>query len=572
MATEFVVTGDSSEALFTLKVRRGEGMALLSMDWKDGKPPDEFVGFAIECKPPDEDEFFALENRLSFPAADGSVDGTSKSSKLSPIQKFRWAHFPRDPEVDGEFTYRVTPAFMGDDEELSYRDPQTAAIALGGETYPDQLNVAFTRGFVLSQAFVDRFEPKKGSISNLVPSNADDGLRFKSTHPQAEEAYDWMGFEARRAIIEVLDQALADEKAQVRVVAYDLSVPDVVTRLEKLGARLKVIIDDSKDHGEEESGETQAERLLKQTAGAGNVKRQHMGDLQHNKTIVVDGPKTKAVVCGSTNFSWRGFFVQSNNAIVLHGDSAVEIFSKAFDVYWEHDEPKEFGSTPSADLTDLDLAGVDSRVAFSPHAADNAQLKAVGEDLGTAKSSVLYSLAFLAQTDGAVTDAITKVTADEDIFVYGIADKEVDGGIELQKPSGNVVPVFPAALAGDVPEPFKSEPAGGSGIRMHHKFVVIDFDKPTARVYMGSYNFSEPADLQNGENLLVIRDQRIATSYAIEALRIFDHYHFRVVAQEAKDKDRPLVLAKPPSGANEKPWWDAYYTEPAKKRDREVFA
>lgn len=571
MVTEFVVTGDSSEALFTFKVRRGEGMALLSMDWKDDKPSNEFVGFAIECKPPDENEFFALENRLSFPAADGSVDGTSKSSKLSPIQKFRWVHFPRDAEVDGEFTYRVTPVFMGDDEELSYGDPQTAAIGLGGETYPDQLNVAFTRGFVLSQAFVDRFEPKKGSISNLVPSNADDGLRFKSSHPQAEEAWDWMGFEARRAVIDVLDQALADEKAQVRVVAYDLNVPDVVTRLEKLGDRLKVIIDDSADHGEEESGESQAEHLLAKTAGAGNVKRQHMGDLQHNKTIVVDGPKTKAVVCGSTNFSWRGFFVQSNNAIVLHSDSAVETFSKAFDAYWEHDEPDEFGATPSADLTDLDLTGIDSRVGFSPHTAENALLKKVGEDIDTAESSVLYSLAFLAQTDGAVTDAIEDVTANDDIFVYGIADKEV-GGIDLQKPSGNVVPVFPAALAGDVPEPFKSEPAGGSGIRMHHKFVVIDFDKPTARVYMGSYNFSKPADRQNGENLLVIRDQKIATSYAIEALRIFDHYHFRVVAQEAKDKDRPLVLAKPPTGADEKPWWDAYYTEPAKKRDREVFA
>ena len=53
---------------------------------------------------------------------------------------------------------------------------------------------------------------------------------------------------------------------------------------------------------------------------------------------------------------------------------------------------------------------------------------------------------------------------------------------------------------------------------MHHKFVVIDFDKPTARVYMGSYNFSTPADIENGENLLLIRDRRIAVSYMVEAL------------------------------------------------------
>jgi phosphatidylserine/phosphatidylglycerophosphate/cardiolipin synthase-like enzyme len=570
-APPFEVTGDSSEALFTFKVRRGEGMALLSMDWKEGKPSNDFVGFAIECKPPDEDEFFALENRLSFPAADGSLDGASKSTKLSPIQKFRWVHFPRDAEVDGEFTYRVTPVSMGDDHELSYGDPQTAAIVLGGETYPGEMNVTFTRGFVSSQAFVDRFKLQK-SISSLIPSKADKGLEFEPTHPQAEEAYEWMGFEARRAIIGVLDQALADEKAKVRVVAYELNEPGVVTRLEQLGSRLKVIVDDSADHGEPESAESKAAKRLKASAGTDNVLRQEMGNLQHNKTIVVDGPEAKAVVCGSTNLSWRGFFVQSNNAVILNGESAVKAFSKAFDAYWENsDDVEGFGATAVAEMNDLGLAGIDSKAAFSPHSAENAQLGKIADDIGEkAESSVLYSLAFLAQTEGSVTDAIEKVTNDEDIFVYGIADKEV-GGIDLQKPDGNVAPVFPAALSGDVPEPFKSEPAGGSGIRMHHKFVVIDFDKPTARVYLGSYNFSDPADRQNGENLLLIKDRRVAASYAIEALRIFDHYHFRVVSQEAHDADRPLALATPPS-AGEKPWWDPYYTEPAKVRDREVFA
>ena len=128
-----------------------------------------------------------------------------------------------------------------------------------------------------------------------------------------------MGFEARSAILEVLDQAIADKKAQVRVVAYDLNEPEVVSRLEKLGQRLKIIIDDSEDHGEPDSGETQAAERLSASAGADNVKRQHMCNLQHNKTIVVDGPKVQTVVCGSTNFSWRGFFVQSNNAMVLQG-------------------------------------------------------------------------------------------------------------------------------------------------------------------------------------------------------------------------------------------------------------
>src|SRR5205823_6862736 len=126
---------------------------------------------------------------------------------------------------------------------------------------------------------------------------------------------------------------------------------------------------------------------------------------------------------------------------------------------------------------------------------------------------------------------------------------------------GNIAPVMPAALSKNVPQPFKAEPVGGGGTRMHHKFVVIDFDKPSARVYLGSYNFSTAADRQNGENLLLIRDRRIAVSYVVEALRIFDHYHFRVTQQEAKKAKKELVLARPPRKPGDKPWWSEHYTD-----------
>jgi hypothetical protein len=72
------------------------------MDWKVDKPSPEFVGFAIECRAPGDGGFFALENRLSFLAADGSVDHTIRSTKLSALQTFRWVHFPHDADLNGE--------------------------------------------------------------------------------------------------------------------------------------------------------------------------------------------------------------------------------------------------------------------------------------------------------------------------------------------------------------------------------------------------------------------------------------------------------------------------------------
>jgi hypothetical protein len=118
--------------------------------------------------------------------------------------------------------------------------------------------------------------------------------------------------------------------------------------------------------------------------------------------------------------------------------------------------------------------------------------------------------------------------------------------LDVQDPSGNVAPVFAAELSANVPEPFKSEPSGGTGTRMQHKFTVIDFDKPTARVYLGSYNFSMPADRKNGENPVIVKDRRIAVSYMIEALSFFDHYSFRVAEKGARAKGQKLHLSRPP--------------------------
>lgn len=570
MASRCYSTGRNKAALFTLKLHRGDGMALLAMNWKQGTPSEDFVGFAIEYREPDGDKFYPLKNRLAFPDSGGETNPNRLSTLLSPIQKFRWVHFPRNAGLPGRFVYRVTPVFMNSKGELSYGEPQQASIELAHETYPGQLNVAFTRGYVSSQAFVD-FYQSKGSISRLLPVKAAQGLAFVPEHPQTEEALVWMGFEARQAILALLEEAVLDETARVCMIVYDLNEPRIVACLEKLGERLRIIIDDDAAHGQTTSAESEAERRL--LARSCSVKRQHMGKLQHNKIIVVDGAKVKKAICGSTNFSWRGLYVQSNNAVILNGDGAMVPFLNAFEHYWSYDTPAGFNQTDSATgWTPLGLKKIDAQVTFSPHSEANALLTMIAQDLSErTRSSLFFSLAFLYQTPGVLQEAIKKVSMDDKIFVYGISDRKV-GGLDLQKPNTNVSPVYASALAKNVPEPFKSEPMAGGGVRMHHKFLVIDFNTTKARVYLGSYNFSSAADTKNGEHLLLIHDRCVATSYMIEALRIFDHYHFRVSQQEAKKAKKKLQLAKPPRKTGERPWWEEHFTDAHKIRDRELFA
>jgi hypothetical protein len=58
----------------------------------------------------------------------------------------------------------------------------------------------------------------------------------------------------------------------------------------------------------------------------------------------------------------------------------------------------------------------------------------------------------------------------------------------------------------------------------------------------------------------------------VEALRIFDHYQFRVAQDDAAKAKKTLELKSPPSAPGETPWWLDDYTIPNRIRDREVFA
>lgn len=58
----------------------------------------------------------------------------------------------------------------------------------------------------------------------------------------------------------------------------------------------------------------------------------------------------------------------------------------------------------------------------------------------------------------------------------------------------------------------------------------------------------------------------------IEALRIFDHYQFRLKQAHAATARKTLELTRPPNAEGENTWWDEDYTEPRKIRDRELFA
>lgn len=225
----------------------------------------------------------------------------------------------------------------------------------------------------------------------------------------------------------------------------------------------------------------------------------------------------------------------------------------------------------------LGLPNVKAAATFSPHDRANAVLDTLGAYVSKyTKSNVLFALAFLWEASGSLRKAITDRQERDDVFVYGMSDKRL-GGLDMKLANGHMVVVEPDYLVDkNTPPPFKAEPSSltstNAGTRLHHKVIVTDFNTPNARVYMGSFNFSPTADKNNGENLLVFEDQRVATAYMVEALRLFDHYEWRVARHKAKIGRKPLVPKKPPRGPGDEPWWKEDWTDKRKASDRLLFS
>jgi hypothetical protein len=545
-------------------------MVLIGMDVDNPEP--DFVGFSIEVQSPGSPQFWPLRNRLAFEYPDtATVDGSRNfDSTAAPFQKFRWLHFPQQPK-DGIYQYRITKQHMQDDSTLYAGTSVTVSIDLQTVIYDDFLDVGFTRGFASSQAYVERYK----NNPNVIPApgaSGEDQLAFKKA---PGDVYEWLGFEAYDLLFDTLNEVVRDTSLTLDMFCYDFNECDMLESLESIGTRLRAIMDDSKDHEPEDAAETVAFARLLKSAGKDNVIRMHFNNLQHNKVLIVK--KNNApykVLFGSTNFSYRGLYIQANNMLVFSAPEVVSLFSDYFDLAF--DKPgRGFSAQPiTTEWHDINIAGKPPlSLCLSPHSDPSISLKPIGDAINNAQTSVFYCIAFLAQmTSGEVFDAVTDLP-NRDIFSYGVSERE--GGLNVHKPDGTIGHVGFAYLAKNAPEPFKSEWAAGTGpsqIHEHNKFVVVDFNLPTARVYTGSCNMSVSGEQNNGDNLMCIQDPRVATSYAIQAISIFDHLQFRSRMHEA-DAPKTLTLAKPTSISGKPAWFERFYAANSQaEKDRQLFS
>ncbi len=212
----------------------------------------------------------------------------------------------------------------------------------------------------------------------------------------------------------------------------------------------------------------------------------------HHKFVVID---SRIVWAGSWNFTYNDTFRNNNNMLRLRSQLAAESYTYEFDQMFAHIfGPSKSSLAPHPRII-LDETPVD--VYFSPQDGIAAHIL---EYIQGAQHNIRF-MAF-SFTSNDLTDALL-AQAESGVKVQGVMERQNAEGagadFALMQKSGL-----------DVLE-------DGSCYLLHHKVMIID----NRIVIAGSYNFTNSAEHDNDENLLIIDDREVAQQYIDEFSRTY---------------------------------------------------
>ncbi len=533
----------------------GDGSVLLAFDVDDDKTKN-LAGFAVETVTPDKGPYpsnkYWLKNRISFKGGlskeiaftpDKQVD-----SNQAPFQTFHWVHFPG--AGPGKYVYTVYACYFKGKESVDL-GPSVQVEADLSYRALSNLELGFTRGYISSQAYVDRF--KNADIRPKVKS-----IDFDTAPYEAQ--YEWLGAHARKIIFDFLEECSKDDSISVDVFSYDFDEPDIIRKLAVMGPCVRVFQDNSTLHTKSGAVEPEAISTLREAGAV--VKTGHFDRFAHDKVMIQKkNGKAFKVLTGSANFSLRGLYVQANSVLVFDDPITAELYEQAFEQAFNDENGFKSSNVASQWFGATTNNSSSVSISYAPHKTAFS-LDKVSQVIDSAKSSVFFAV-METSGSGPVMPALKNLSNRNDITSLGTIEKESQLSLFKQGKNSGVTSF--AFLKKDVPKPFQAEWSGGMGQVIHHKFVVCDFNSDNPVVFCGSSNLSQGGETSNGDNLIEIRDANIAHYYAIEAIRLFDHYRFRSL-HENSTSSQPLELDTTDNWV--KPFYD---TNDLKYQTRKLF-
>ena len=219
------------------------------------------------------------------------------------------------------------------------------------------------------------------------------------------------------------------------------------------------------------------------------------GAYMHDKFFVVD---SAYVWTGSTNLTHNDIYNNNNNSMLIRSSRLAADYTAAFETLYA----AKFSQNPAPPNPTVTVEGTQIEVFYSP---DSGAPERLAELLSSAKSVQFMAYSF---TQGLTwKDSSGKSNSIMDL----VLQREQSGQLDVMGIIENTNRRFAKPLV-----------CGGAMVRwdgnpdvLHHKVFIID----GSIVVMGSFNFSQNAQNDNNENMLVIHNASIAQAYLEEFQR-----------------------------------------------------
>ena len=469
------------------------------------------------------------------------------------------------------------------------------ALSLSSEEAPFQrfvwndytLNSNFSYSFEIFPLLGDPKNPTKGKPAELSfkPSINDDGkfglytnrgvtaaqvyLRdFGKTNPkESREAQKWLSRDLKESLIRFINQAQAGDKLHCAI--YEFEDEEVAAAFEAATQRNAdvMIVYHAKNQERKDKNEHTLNKyhLLPNHAKA----RTKIQNISHNKFVVLlKNGSPKAVWTGTCNFTFNGFFLQTNMATEISHPTTADAYNKYFEILVGDPDMKGRNNTAKASISDLimqtdaALQNEGWKVNFSPISKKHL-LEKSADLIKEAKSAVLFSAPF--GLDQLLVDELG-INASK-IIEYGLVNTTAKAKIEKLH-FANTRFYTPTRLEKYAGIPWDAKAFGSH--KIHTKSLVIDPWSADSKLIVGTGNFSDEACTDNDENFLIIEgNQRISAIIATEFIRMWEHYKNRwFISQLNTDPASIPQLDK--TGT----WSDTAYNAASRSdkfREREVF-
>lgn len=292
---------------------------------------------------------------------------------------------------------------------------------------------------------------------------------------------------------------------------YDIEAMDAVEAIiaaKQRGVKVRLVTDSDNlvDKADPSRARAAIQRLV--AAGIPIISDQRSG-FMHHKFMVLDG---HTVWTGSTNLTPSSLYHHNNNALTIRSKELASAFTAEFERMFTD---RAFGVSQRPEVLPsrkMPLKNGSVQTYFSPRGGGR---QAVLDEVEKARKRIRLMTFSLTDVE---LGMLLRAKAERGVKVEGVFDRWLAAGRYSLYPK--------------LKEEGFSVWLDGNEALMHHKVIVID----DRTVITGSFNFSQNAEVNNNEALLIIRD-------APELVKAYDD-EFKRLVHAAKNNRPPSQKPK----------------------------